>query len=202
MRLVRIGVVLTFVYLLFYSALLGQTVRKVYNFDIDGLKLNMDLDAVIKAYKVNNIKVNKDAKGFINGYEIKKRLTKKKTVLLLSFTGEKRLYRIHFSKLFEKFRYHPRDLFAVLVKQYGPSWNNNIEETDQKGKNLYGCWGSSCKKYPRTSPVLTASIHYSSGRLKLMLSDNRIFNNDWKKHKQKLLHNKSAKEFPLLNNKE
>ncbi len=196
MRLVRFGVVITFVFFLYNGALLGQTSRKVYRFDVDGLKLKMDLDAVIKKYRINNIKVNKDAKGFIHGYEIKKRLNKKKTVLLLSFTGEKRLYRIHFSKRYKKFRYHPQDLFAVLVKKYGPSWTINIEESDQKGKDLYACWGSSCKKYPRTSPVLTASIHYASGRLKLMLSDNRIFNKDWKKYKQKLLDKQSAKNSP------
>lgn len=193
----RFCVFITFIFCLFEGALLGQTTRKVYTFDIEGLRLNMDLDAVIKTYKINNIKVNKDAKGFINGYEIKKRLRKKKTILVLSFTGEKRLYRIHFSKLYEKFRYHPEDLFTVLVKKYGPSWNNNIDESDQKGKDLYACWGSSCKKYPRTTPVLTASIHYASGRLKLMLSDNRIFNKDWKKYKQKLLDKKSAKKSLL-----
>jgi hypothetical protein len=67
---------------------------------------------------------------------------------------------------------------------------------EQKGKDLYACWGSSCKNYPRTSPVLTASIHYASGRVKLMLSDNWIFNKDWKKYRQKLLDKKSANNSP------
>ena len=192
-RLVTFGAALILAFLAVEVTLLGQTPRKVYRFDIDGLKLNMNLDDVIEKYKINNINVNKDAQGFINGYEIKKRLKQKKTVLVLSFTGEKRLYRIQFSKLFEKFKYHPRDLFVVLKRKYGPPWNDNSEDADQKGKNIFACWGSSCKKYPRTTPILTASIHYSNGGLKLMLSDNRIFNRDWKKYKQKLSDQKTTK---------
>ncbi len=191
-RLLRFGLALFLIFFVTDVALVGQTPRKVSSFDIDGLKLKMNLDEVIKNYQVNNIKVNKNAQGIINGYEIKKQ-QQQKTVLVLSFTGEKRLYRIHFSKIYKEFKRRPKELYMELIKKYGPSWNDNSQNVDQRNKDLYACWGSSCRKYPRTTPILTASIHHSNGMLKLMLSDNRIFNKDWKAYKQKLLDKKTEK---------
>lgn len=164
----------------------AQVPRKVITFDINGLMLNMNLDQVIKLYNINNIKVNKDVYGIINGYEIKKRINKQKLMVLLSFTGEKRLYRIHFSKLFEKYRYNSKDLYRLLTRKYGKAWTESADSSGSKNRELYACWGSSCKKYPRTTPILTARIYHSSGKMELMLADNRIFNKDWKLYKQKL----------------
>ncbi|MBU2645964.1 hypothetical protein KKI24_14760 [bacterium] len=167
---------------------------KVYNFDIDGLKLNMNLDEVIKEYGITNIKVIKGAHGFISGYEIRKRIEEQKVILVLNFTGEKMLYRAHYRKLDEKYKYRPQDLLQELIKKYGKPWVTNAEVRNQKTRNIYACWGSSCKKYPRTTPILTANIDHLGVRLRLMLSDNRIFNRDWKKHKQKVNGQKALKE--------
>ena len=185
-RRVKVLLALILVILVNQATLSAQTSRKIYNFNINGLQLNMNLDYVIKLYNINNIKVNKDVYGFINGYEIKKRINREKVIVVLSFTGEKRLYRIHFSKLHDKYRYKSRALFNVLIKQYGAAWSDNLEADSKTNKNITACWGSSCKKYPRTTPILTAKIYHSSGRLELMLADNRIFNKDWKLYKQKL----------------
>lgn len=186
MVLIKIGLILLLTSGL-QEPLSAQVAEKVSKFDVSGLRLNMNLDYVIKQFNINNIKVNKDAYGIVNGYEIKKRINRKKVMVLLSFTGEKRLYRIHYSKLNDKYRYHSKDLFAILVNKYGTPWKDNVDPDDQRSKNITACWGSSCNKYPRTTPILTARIHHSSGRLELMLSDNRIFNKDWKLYKQKLM---------------
>lgn len=187
----RISLILILVFLAGDDSLFAQISRNVYNFDIQGLKLNMNMDEVIKELKITNIKVNKDAYGLINGYEIKKRLNQKKIILLLSFTGEKRLYRIHYSKLYDRFRSQSTELFNLLKKRYGAPWTENASPGDQKNRVIHACWGSSCKKYPQNTPILNASVYHASGRLKLMLSDNRIFNKDWKKYKQKLLKRKA-----------
>ncbi len=167
-------------------SLFAQVPLKVYNFNIHGLQLSMELDKVIKLYNINNINTNKDARGHIIGYEVRKRIIQQKTVIVLNFTGEKRLYRILHSKIYDKFKYHSKDLYGVLVTKYGRPWRDNISAETQKNKNISACWGSSCKKFPRVTPTLTAQIYHASGRLKLMLSDNRIFNKDWKIYKQKL----------------
>jgi hypothetical protein len=167
-------------------SLFAQVPHKIYNFNIHGLQLNMDLDKVIKLYNINNINTNKDARGHIIGYEVRKRINQQKTMIVLNFTGEKRLYRIHHSKIYEKFKYQSKDLYGILVSKYGKPWSDNVSAETQKNKNISACWGSSCKKFPRVMPTLTAQIHHASGRLKLMLSDNRIFNRDWKIYKQKL----------------
>ncbi len=186
LALIKIGLLLILMTVGYCVNLSAQDSDKVYDFDINGLRLNMNLDYVIKRYNINNIKVNKDVFDIINGYEIKKRINREKVMIILSFTGEKRLYRIHYNKLNEKFRYHSKDLYGMLIKKYGVAWNNNIDLDNKKNKKITACWGRSCKKYPRTTPILTAQIHHSSGRLELMLSDNRIFNRDWKLYKQKM----------------
>lgn len=171
--------------LLFQARLPAQSSRKVRNFDINGLRLNMDLDQVIKLYNINNINVKRDVYGIINGYEVKKRSRKQRIMILLSFTGEKRLYRIHFSTIYDDYRHRSRELFETLLKKYGKPWLENSESSQRK-RNIFACWGSSCKKYPHTTPIMTAKINYASGRIELMLVDNRIFNRDWKLYKQKL----------------
>lgn len=184
--ILRIGLILIITLGINQGPLFAQKPRKVYGFDIDGLKLNQNLDQIIKKYNINNIRINKDVYGIINGYEIKKRIGRQKVVVVLNFTGEKRLYRIHYNKRYEKYRFHSKDLYKVLVKKYGAAWTDSLASEDQKNKNVYACWGTSCKKYPTTTPILTAKIFHSSGRLELMLADNRIFNKDWKLYKKKL----------------
>jgi len=166
--------------------LFAQVPHKVYNFNIHGLQLNMELDKVIKLYNINNISTNIDARGHITGYEVRERIIRQKTMIVLNFTGEKKLYRIHHSKIYEKLKYHSKDLYGLLVTKYGRPWSDNFSAETQKNNNISACWGSSCKKFPRVTPTLTAQIYHASGRLKLMLSDNRIFNRDWKVYKQKL----------------
>ncbi|NQU62837.1 MAG: hypothetical protein HQ517_00930 [SAR324 cluster bacterium] len=131
------------------GSLFGQVPRNVYNFDVHGLKLNMNMNMIIKQIKVTNIKVNKDASGLINGYEIKKQFNQEKRVLLLSFTGEKRLYRIQSSKLYKNFGSRPKELLELLIKKYGTPWTYKIDVGDQKSKDIHACWGAPVINIPR-----------------------------------------------------
>lgn len=199
---IRRGLMLMTALVVFQGGLFAQSYPKVKLFDINGLTLKMNLDHVIKLYNITNIKVNKDVYGIINGYEIKKRINQKKEMVILNFTGEKRLYRIHYTKIYDRYRYKSKELFSVLKKKYGRAWTDNMETENRRNKNIYACWGSSCKKYPRTTPILTAKIYHSNGRLQLMLADNRIFNRDWKRYKQKLSGQITDRDEPTLTTKE
>lgn len=184
------------------TVLSAQSQRKVYTFDIKGLRLKANLDKVISQYNINHIRVNKDVFGIINGYEIKKRTKHSREWLALSFTGEKRLYRIHYSKLYEQYRYRSKALYQNLIQKYGPAWNDNLPGENEEIKNIRACWGMSCNTYPATEPVMTARIHHASGRLELMLSDNRIFKKDWKIYKSKLANQKSQRNGVTSNQQE
>lgn len=163
----------------------AQETKNIENFDIHGLKLNMKLDQVIRAYQINNVIVNKDSAGVINGYEVKKRIPENKIKLVLHFTSEKNLYRIIYSKLFDGFRFRSTELYDELKRKYGPASTDNLD-SDGEARDIHACWGESCKRFPQTTPTLTANIRYSSGGLSLRLTDIQIFNEDWKIYKSRM----------------
>jgi len=185
-RQFEIGCIIVIISLLLFldKASYAQSFGKVQNYDINGLKLGMRLDEIITLYHINNIKTIRDQYGIISGYEVRKIDKNNKDILLLNFTGEKRLYRVHHSSFQEQYRYRSQELFEALMIKYGKPWTENRESLNPK-KTIYACWGSSCKTYPHITPILTAKIFHSTGRMELMLSDNRIFKRDWILYKQK-----------------
>jgi hypothetical protein len=181
----RVMGVLVVIALLGMMTAFAQSVRNVYNFDVHGLQLNMDLDEVIKTYEIHNIKTSKDPLGIINGYEIKKQIDEKKIVLILNFTGEKRLYRIQYSSLLEDYRYRTRAVYRMLVAKYGPPSMDNLKDEEVGSDTIHACWGTTCNTYPQSTPTLTADIFPDTGILRLRLFDNRIFNKDWQQYRTK-----------------
>jgi len=194
----RLVLVWTFICCVWTMSAWAQESRNVFYFDIQGLRLNMNLDEVIKALEINTIKTSKDSFGIVNGYEIKKSIDDKKIVLILNFTGEKRLYRIQYSILLEDYRYRSQELLQSLIDKYGkPALENrNSEGAVESSSGLYACWGTSCNQYPQTTPTMTANIFQSTGILRLRLFDNRIFNTDWRKYRIKQDSHLESREKP------
>lgn len=154
----------------------------VYYFDIQGLRLNMSLDEVIKKYNVDNVKSSKDRYGIINGYEIVK--ASNGMTLVLNFTGLKRLYRIDFSNRYPDYRGNSEALYNVLKRKYGEPATENIVPVNGRPGDIRACWGTTCSRFSPTTPALKAWIEYETGGVKLTLTDNRIFNQDWKHYKE------------------
>ncbi len=173
---------LLFVWLLFNSSAFGIT-RNVNYFDIQNLRLNMKLDEVINAYNINNVKTSKDKYGLINGFEIVKEVDDMKIVL--NFTGQKRLYRIDYTNVYRSMRFKSEALYNKIKRKYGDPTVENVELEEGESRNIHACWGATCTKFTPTTPALKADISYFTGKVKLTLSDNRIFNTDWKKYKEK-----------------
>lgn len=153
----------------------------VYYFNIQGLRLNMKLDEVIKEFQVNNVKSSKDRYGLINGYEIVKSTGDQRIVL--SFTSRKRLYRIDFSNQYKAYAQNSDAIFSILKRKYGNPNIKNIEDRQGVSGNIMACWGSTCNRFSPLTAALKANIEFYTGKLKLTLIDNRIFNSDWKKYK-------------------
>jgi hypothetical protein len=183
-------IVIPVVILLLWSPVLSAA-DDVLFFSIQGLKLNMHLDEVIKSYRINNVKSSKDKYGLVHGYEIVK--TKKDMKLVLNFTGNKRLYRIDFSNQYSEFKKNSRGIYALLAKKYGDAAITNIDGAGGDNRNIMACWGFTCNKFSPSTPALKANIDYYSGKLKLTLIDNRIFNKDWEKYKRAFNQKKSGK---------
>ncbi len=155
--------------------------QDVYFFTVQGIKLNMQLDEVIKTLQVNSVKSSKDKLGIAHGYEIIK--TKGEMKLVLNFTGSKRLYRIDFSNQYLSFKQNSMGMLNLLKKQYGAPTFENIEVLDGDSRNIRVCWGTTCDRFTPITPALKSTIEWDTGRLKLTLVDNQIFNVDWKKYK-------------------
>ncbi len=166
-------------------------VDEVLFFSVQGLKLNMHLDDVIKTYRIDNVKSSKDKYGLVHGYEIIK--TKGDMKLVLNFTGNKRLYRIDFSNQYPTYKENSRGIYDLLEKKYGEADISNMDESTGDSRNIRACWGMTCSKFSPTTPALKANIDYFSGKLKLTLVDNRIFNKDWMKYKKVYNERKSGK---------
>lgn len=154
---------------------------EVYYFNIQGLRLNMNLDNVILQFNINNVRSSKDKYGLINGYEIVK--MKNDMKLVLNFTGDKRLYRIDFTDQYLNYRNNSVGILELLKQKYGTPTFENVEVDDGTSKNIRACWGNTCNRFTPSTPALKSIINYETGRLKLTLVDNRIFNKDWKKYK-------------------
>ena len=154
----------------------------VYYFSVQGLRLNMQLDEVIKTFKVNHVKSSKDKYGLVNGYEIVQR--KGEMTLALNFTGEKRLYRIDFTNQYPSYRNNSVGIFELLKQKYGDPTYETIETENSESRDIRACWGRTCNRFRPSTPALKSIIDYDTGRLKLTLVDNRIFNTDWKKYKE------------------
>ena len=153
----------------------------VYFFTVQGLKLNMQLDEVIKIFQVNNVKSSKDKLGIAHGYEIIKTKDEMKTVL--NFTGSKRLYRIDFTNQYPTYQRNSQGILDLLKRKYGEPSNENIEIFEGESRNIRVCWGTTCNRFTPITPALKSTIEWETGKLKLTLVDNRIFNSDWKKYK-------------------
>ena len=151
-------------------------------FSIKGLRLGMQLDEVVKQLNINNFKTSKDKFGLINGYEIVKQIDGAKTIL--NFTGNKRLYRIVYNNVYSQYKNRSMELYEEIKRKYGDPLFENIEAMDGVQKNIRSCWGATCTKNMPTTPALSVMIFYSSGKIKLTLSDNSIFKEDWKKYKE------------------
>lgn len=165
--------------------------RNVYYFDIQGLRLNMRLDEVIEKFEINRVKSSKDKYALINGYEIVKQDGEMKIVL--NFTGRKRLYRIDYSNSYKEFRQNPDALYERIKLKYGDAAVENIEVGEGETRNIRACWGTTCTMLTPTTPSLKASVYYSTGKMKLTLSDYRIFNTDWQLYKQEYNEHKGGR---------
>lgn len=165
--------------LLFSRASLAN--EDVYYFNIQGIRLNMKLDEVIKEFQINNVKSSKDRYGLVNGYEILKSSGDMR--IALNFTSKKRLYRIDFSNQYKAYARNSDAIFLILKRKYGKPDIENIEDRQGVSGNIAACWGSTCNRFSPITPALKANIEYFTGKLKLTLVDNRIFNKDWKTYK-------------------
>jgi len=159
-----------------------STAADVQFFTVQGLRLDMTLDEVIKAFDINNVKSSRDGYGIVNGYEIVK--TKGEEKIVLNFTGFKRLYRIDFSNQYPNYINNSEGIYTLLKKRYGKPDIENIEVFNGESRDIRVCWGLTCNRFSPITPALKATIEYHTGKLKLTLVDNRIFNNDWKKYKE------------------
>lgn len=166
--------------LLIFSAV-SALAEDVYFFSVQGLKLNMKLDEVIKTLQVNNVKSSKDSLGIAHGYEIIR--TKDEMKVVLNFTGSKRLYRIDFTNQYPTFQRNSQGILDLLKKKYGEPTSENIEVFGGESRNIRVCWGTTCNRFTPITPALKSTIEWETGKLKLTLVDNRIFNSDWKKYK-------------------
>jgi hypothetical protein len=151
----------------------------------------MQLDEVIKTYQIDNVKSSKDKYGIINGYEIVN--VKEEMKLVLNFTGEKRLYRIDYTNQYAAYKNNSIGILDLLKKKYGNPTIENIETQDGESRDIRACWGDTCNRFMPTTPALKSTIEYATGKMKLTLVDNRIFNADWLKYKDAYNNAKSGK---------
>lgn len=174
----------------FISPTVTSANQKVEYFDIQGFRLNMKLDDVKATLKLEDdkpskdksLKTSKDKYGLIHGYEVVHIQNDGK--LVLNFTGQKRLYRIDYVNLYRSLINNSKKLYDLLKQKYGDPLLENVETFQGESRNIRACWGTTCNRFTPTTPALKATIDYATGRFKLTLTDNRIFNSDWKKYKQ------------------
>jgi len=154
-------------------------------FSVQGLRLNMNLDQVITTFNINNIRAIKDKHGYISEYEIKKHVGTKK--LTLRFTGEKRLYRIEYINTYRSLINRSSEILEQLIGKYGePKWKYHPTK-DNRPLDIFACWGNHCSRetYVPLEPKLTANIYYLTGKVKLVLANHTIFNEDWEIYKSR-----------------
>jgi hypothetical protein len=158
---------------------------EIQYFTVQGLRLNMNLDQVISTFNISNIKAIKDKNGDISEYEIKKNVGNK--LLTLRFTGEKRLYRIQYINTYRSFINRSGEILDQLIVKYGePNWKYHPIKNNQP-LDIFACWGVLCSRetYAPLEPKLTANIYYRTGKVKLVLANHAIFNEDWEIYKQR-----------------
>ena len=168
-----------------WSSPLSAIDLEIKYFAVQGLRLNMNLDTVITAFNINNIKAIKDKNGYASEYEIRKNVGNKK--LTLRFTGEKRLYRIEYVNTYRSFINRTGDILEQLVGKYGePNWKYHPTK-DNQPLDIFACWGKHCSRetYVPLEPNLTANIFYLTGKVKLVLANHGIFNEDWEIYKSR-----------------
>lgn len=187
------GVILLSFLILFYSSTYAQSLyveegtnkKQVQYFDVQGLRLNMKLDQVRRDYNFEKVIKIKDELGVISEYEITKRTGRK--ILILRFTGEKRLYRINFVNTYNSFKKNAEGLYAGLFEKYGEPSLIRRTPSDSESGNIFACWGEDCNNstYTPYAPKFTANIQHRTGKAHLLLADHSIHRADWKKYKMK-----------------
>ncbi|PCI30501.1 MAG: hypothetical protein COB67_01590 [SAR324 cluster bacterium] len=150
----------------------------ILGYDIEGMRLGLNLDEAKKRYNINNDNPIKDSRGIISGYEVTKSIRQKRVVL--NFTGEKRLYNIHYYNYFPRFKGRSMALLDRIKQKYGEPTS-----TGQRQNSIVACWGNPCKRFSPRSPYLRAIIFAKSGRAELILYHKGMLQSDWKKYKQK-----------------
>ena len=152
--------------------------QRIRGFDIEGLRLGMMMDSVIKKYNITTIKSIKDKLGVISGYELIKVVGNKK--VFLNFTSEKRLYFIHYYNRYDDFKDLAEELLQKSTVKYGKP-NSTVKQR----KMLMACWGLPCKTFSPKSPSLKGKFFNSDGRMELILYDKHLLQTDWKQYKMK-----------------
>lgn len=181
----RIAFIIVFSMICCWASTLSAVDLEIEYFTVQGLRLNMNLDKVISAFNINNIKAIKDKNGFISEYEIKKNVGGK--LLSLRFTGEKRLYRIQYINTYRSFINRSSEILDQLIEKYGePNWKYHPIK-DNRPLDIFACWGVHCSRetYAPLEPKLTANIYYLTGKVKLVLANHTIYNEDWEVYKQR-----------------
>ena len=163
----------------------GENKKLVQYFDVQGLRLNMNLDKVRRDYSFRKVVKIKDELDVISEYEITKRTNRK--ILILRFTGEKRLYRINFVNTYNSFKKNADGLYTSLLEKYGEPYLKRKTPKNSETGNIFSCWGNDCdsSSYTPYAPKFTANIQYLTGKVRLVLADHSIHRSDWKKYKLK-----------------
>ena len=222
-RISRLTAVFIGCFLLITSLpIVAFAMKNVEYFNIQGIRLNSKLDDVknqvgfrgtekaskdqfgnIVRYDIEKtsdgarliLKISRDKFGIVNGYEIIK--SKEEGKLALNFTGQKRLYRIDYMDQYRAYTTNSRKLYDLLIQKYGDATIENIETLQGEPRNIRACWGTTCNRFSPTTPALKAFIEFATGRLKLTLTDNRIFNKDWKLYKDAASSARSRRLQPI-----
>lgn len=157
--------------------------KSIEYFDIQGLRLKMTLGQVQKKFNFPDANKIQDELKVISEYEISTRSGTK--TVILRFTGEKRLYRIHFINVYKSFKKNPEGLYANLQKKYLSPFLTRKTPGNSDTANIFACWGNACDNptYTPDAPRLTANIQYLTGKLRLILADHSIHREDWQKYK-------------------
>ena len=74
-----------------------------------------------------------------------------------------------------------------LIAKYGePNWKYHPTK-DNRPLDIFACWGNHCSRetYIPLEPKLTANIYYLTGKVKIVLANHAIFNEDWEIYKSR-----------------
>ncbi len=151
---------------------------RILQFEIEGLKLTMNLDSAKKLNKFKKVKPIKDSNGVISGYEIN--IIKKDKRVSIYFTSEKRLYNIRYYNRFFNYEGRGPELLEQIKRKYG-------DPTSAGGSNntIVACWGTPCNQFRPKAPFLKATVKPSSGRIELNLYHKGILLRDWEFYRRK-----------------